>query len=56
MGTIDIAFGLGAALGPAIGGHIYDVTGSYTIAFVIVALVMLGEALVIYTVGKQGRP
>ena len=45
MGTLNIAWGIGAATGPAIGGLIFDVTGSYATAFSIGATAMLAVAL-----------
>lgn len=41
IGALDIGFGIGAAIGPATGGFIFDVTEGYLIAFVIGALLML---------------
>ena len=45
MGAINAGFGLGAAIGPAIGGFIFDVSNSYTLAFLIGALALLVAAL-----------
>jgi MFS family permease len=36
MGTFEIGFGLGGALGPYLGGYFYDQRGSYTIPFLLV--------------------
>jgi len=47
MGTLNIAWGIGAATGPAIGGLIFDVTNSYATAFSIGATAMLVVALLI---------
>jgi len=47
MGTIDVGFALGAAVGSALGGLIFDATGSYTAAFSIVAVGMLLIALLV---------
>jgi cyanate permease len=33
MGVIDIGWGIGAASGPALAGYIFDISGSYTPAF-----------------------
>jgi MFS family permease len=33
MGLITAGWALGAAIGPAVGGYIFDVWGSYSIAF-----------------------
>jgi MFS family permease len=45
MGSLIVGWGLGAALGPFLAGLIYDMSGSYTIAFLIAALGMVGVAL-----------
>ena len=45
MGLLDIGFGLGAAVGPIIGGLIFDVSQSYSLAFVLAAVTMLISAL-----------
>jgi predicted MFS family arabinose efflux permease len=34
-GLILMGFGLGGAIGPWLGGYIFDTTGSYTQAFII---------------------
>ena len=50
MGAIDAGFALGSAAGAALGGLIFDATGSYTLAFAIGAAAMLVLAiLVTYT-------
>ncbi len=47
MGVLAAAWGIGAAIGPAMGGFIFDVSRSYQVAFVIGALaVILGTFLV----------
>ena len=53
LGTIEMGFTLGAAIGPAIAGLIFDVTNSYTIAFVIGAAVMLIAALLLALVKRE---
>ncbi len=45
MATLNVAFGIGAASGPYAGGLIFDVSGSYSIAFLAGALAMLTVAL-----------
>jgi fucose permease len=41
-----VGMGIGGALGPWLGGHIHDTTGSYTAAFIIslIAYAMAGIA------------
>ena len=41
MGVLNIGWGLGAAIGPAVGGLIFDVTENYFMAFMIGALAMM---------------
>jgi MFS family permease len=41
MGVLAIGWGLGAAIGPAVGGLIFDVTENYFMAFMIGALAMM---------------
>jgi MFS family permease len=45
FGLLDIGWGIGAALGPAAGGLIFDITNSYVISFLIAALIMFLAAL-----------
>ncbi len=47
MGAIDIGFAAGSAIGPALGGFIFDVTGSYAMAFAIGAAAMSIVALLL---------
>jgi OFA family oxalate/formate antiporter-like MFS transporter len=41
LGLLEVSFGIGAAIGPAIGGFIFDVSHSYFVAFSLGAAVML---------------
>ena len=45
MGVLDIGWGIGSAIGPAVGGFIFDTTKSYFTAFIISTLAILGIAL-----------
>ncbi len=47
MGTLNIAWGIGSAVGPAMAGVVFDVKGNYSIAFLAVALAMLTIALLV---------
>ncbi len=38
LGVLDIGFGIGAAIGPFIGGMLYDIYGNYNTAFIVFAL------------------
>lgn len=53
MGTIDVGFALGSAVGAALGGLIFDATNSYTFAFVIGAAAMLVLALLVTLVRHE---
>lgn len=52
MGTILIGWYIGAAIGPAIGGFMFDVSGNYFVAFVIGAVAMLIAALIVALIRK----
>ena len=45
LGCITLIFGIGQALGPAVAGYIKDMTGSFTGAFVLSAVVSLAGAM-----------
>ena len=47
LGVLEIGWGVGAAIGPAIGGLIFDVSNSYSVAFLIGAVAMLMVTLLI---------
>ncbi|MFC1966755.1 MFS transporter, partial [Chloroflexota bacterium] len=47
IGALDIGFGIGAAVGPVVGGLIFDVSKNYSLAFVMGALAMLATILLI---------
>lgn len=41
MGVLETGFAMGSAIGPAVGGFVFDVTGNYTLAFAAAAAIML---------------
>jgi len=41
-GVLDVSWGIGGAISPVLAGYLYDVTGSYELAFVTVAVVLGG--------------
>ena len=45
LGMINVGFAIGSAIGPLLGGFIFDVTGSYNVAFAIAAAAMFVTAL-----------
>jgi MFS family permease len=47
MGTLNVTWGIGAAIGPATGGFVFDVSESYFVAFLAGALAMLIVALLV---------
>ena len=53
FGLLEVGFGIGAAIGPAIGGLIFDVTGSYSIAFLTVPAAMLLATLFIALIRRE---
>ena len=55
LGALEISWGIGAALGPIIGGYIFDVTGSYILAFGIAALSMCSGAVLLYRIRPEVR-
>ena len=59
LGALEIGWGIGAALGPIIGGYIFDVTRSYVLAFSIAALSMCIGTVLLHRirpeVGRLGK-
>ncbi|MFQ5996088.1 MAG: MFS transporter [Dehalococcoidales bacterium] len=53
FGLLEISFGIGAAIGPAIGGIIFDIRQSYSIAFLIGAVAMLVVTLLVTLVRRE---
>jgi len=53
MGALNVAWGIGSAIGPALGGLIFDASKSYSTAFLIGALAMLTVALLIALVRRE---
>jgi len=53
-GVLDVSWGMGGAISPILAGYLYDVTGSYALAFSVVAA-MLGVASVCAFILKPPR-
>ena len=53
FGVLEIGWGIGAALGPAIGGLIFDISNSYSLAFLIGALAMVLATLFIALIRRE---
>ena len=52
MGILTAGFALGAAIGPATGGYIFDVSGSYIMAFAAGAISIFIAACLIASIRK----
>jgi len=53
LGVLDIGFGTGAAIGPVIGGLIFDVSNSYFLAFLIGAVALAVASLLTTLVRRE---
>jgi len=53
LGLLEISFGIGAAIGPTVGGLIFDARGSYSLAFLLGAVAMLVVALLISLIRRE---
>jgi MFS family permease len=53
FGALDVSFGIGAALGPFIGGLVFDLNASYYTAFMIIALSMLLATFLVSFIEKS---
>jgi MFS family permease len=54
IGVLTAGFAAGAAVGPALAGYIFDVSGKYSFAFLISAVSMLMVALSTFLVREPG--
>ena len=52
FGILEVSFGVGSALGPIIGGLVFDIAGSYHMAFMIMALFMCISTLLVGMIKK----
>jgi len=53
LGIIDAAWGVGAAIGPIVGGLIFDLAGDYFVAFLYAALAMVAVSLLVILVRRE---
>ena len=45
LGVVQAGGGLGGAIGPFLGGWLFDVTGGYTLAFIAAGIAVAGSAV-----------
>ena len=55
LGLLEIGWGIGSAIGPAAGGFIFDISNSYSMAFLIGAVVMLIATLLIALIRREAN-
>jgi MFS family permease len=55
LGVVQAGGGLGGAIGPFLGGWLYDVTGSYRLAFVAAAVAVAGSAVAAWVAARPER-
>jgi len=57
LGVLDAGFNIGAAVGPLVGGFVFDVRQSYFLAFLLGVLVMLVATVFVLLIRREaGRP
>jgi MFS family permease len=54
LGFITLFFGIGQALGPALGGYLADASGSFTLPFVVAGLISLAGMVLSFYLKKPG--
>jgi len=55
LGVLEIGIFIGAAIGPFLGGLIFDVNSSYTMAFLIMAIAVLSRILLVALIRRETR-
>ena len=55
IGVIATAWGVAGIIGPPLGGYVFDVTHSYTIAFIVGAVCYVIGSLLAFTVKQPGK-
>ena len=52
-GLVDVGRGIGIAVGPILGGFLFDMTGNYTVAFTISIFLALSSMVSIWFIGSE---
>jgi len=55
LGVVQAGGGLGGAIGPFLGGWLFDVTGSYRMAFTAAAIAVVGSAVAAWVAARPKR-
>ena len=55
MGLVDVGRGVGIAVGPILGGFLFDTTGDYTIAFTISIILTFMSIISIWFIGSESN-
>ncbi len=55
LGVLEIGIFIGAAIGPLLGGLIFDANGSYTLAFLIMAGIGLARIPLVALIKRETR-
>jgi MFS family permease len=53
MGTLEMGFSVGAAIGPALGGFVFDISNSYVLAFTSASVLMLFAGILIVLITRE---
>ena len=53
LGVLDVGWAIGAATGPIIGGLVFDISNSYSLAFLLGAVAMAIIALLIALIRRE---
>jgi len=57
LGILDAGFNIGAAVGPVIGGIVFDLKGDYSLSFLLgVVLMLVTTVLIVFIRRETGRP
>ena len=53
MGTLNIAWGIGSAVGPVVGGLVFDASSDYSLAFIAGAAAMLIVSVLVALIKRE---